>query len=82
MRSDYVKKAVKCAPQRSLFKAMGFTDYELTLPLIGIIHAGSEIVPGHIHLDKIARAVAEAKRGGTPVIMPGDRCVRRHRHGP
>ncbi|NLY96793.1 MAG: dihydroxy-acid dehydratase [Clostridiaceae bacterium] len=72
MRSDYVKKAVKCAPQRSLFKAMGFTDYELTLPLIGIIPAGSEIVPGHIHLDKIARAVAEGVRsaGGTPVIMP------------
>lgn len=72
MKSDKVKKTVQCAPHRSLFKAMGFTDHELTLPLIAVIHAGSEIVPGHIHLDKIAQAVAEGVRtaGGTPVIMP------------
>ncbi|HBN82517.1 MAG TPA: dihydroxy-acid dehydratase [Clostridiales bacterium] len=72
MKSDKVKKTVVCAPHRSLFKAMGFTDYELTLPLIGIIHAGSGIVPGHIHLDKIAQAVSDGVRtaGGTPVMMP------------
>ncbi|MEX1377404.1 MAG: dihydroxy-acid dehydratase [Eubacteriales bacterium] len=71
MISDSVKKGIEKAPHRSLFKAMGYTDAELERPLIGIIHAGSEIVPGHIHLDKIAKAVTEGVRmsGGTPVIM-------------
>ena len=71
MISDSVKKGIEKAPHRSLFKAMGYTDTELERPLIGIIHAGSEIVPGHIHLDKIAKAVADGVRmaGGTPVLM-------------
>ncbi len=71
MISDSVKKGIEKAPHRSLFKAMGYTDAELERPLIGIIHAGSEIVPGHIHLDKIAKAVADGVRmaGGTPVLM-------------
>jgi len=71
MISDSVKKGIEKAPHRSLFKAMGYTDEELSRPLIGVIHAGSEIVPGHIHLDKIAKAVADGVRmaGGTPVLM-------------
>ena len=71
MISDSVKKGISKAPHRSLFKAMGYTDEELSRPLVGVIHAGSEIVPGHIHLDKIAKAVAEGVRmaGGTPVLM-------------
>lgn len=71
MISDSVLKGIERAPHRSLFKAMGYTEEELERPLVGVIHAGSEIVPGHIHLDKIAKAVAEGIRmaGGTPVIM-------------
>ncbi|MCK5129674.1 MAG: dihydroxy-acid dehydratase [Clostridiales bacterium] len=71
MISDSVKKGIERAPHRSLFKAMGYTDEELSRPLIGVIHAGSEIVPGHIHLDKIAKAVADGVRmaGGTPILM-------------
>ncbi len=71
MISDSVKKGISKAPHRSLFKAMGYTDEELSRPLVGVIHAGSEIVPGHIHLDKIAKAVADGIRmaGGTPVLM-------------
>lgn len=71
MISDSVKKGIDRAPHRSLFKAMGYTDIELERPLIGVIHAASEIVPGHIHLDKIAKAVADGVRiaGGTPALM-------------
>ena len=57
MRSDTVKLNVERAPHRSLFKAMGYTDEELMRPLIGIANPKSEIVPGHIHLDKLAEAV-------------------------
>jgi len=72
MISDSVKKGADRAPHRSLFKAMGYTDEEMARPLVAVIHAQSEIVPGHIHLDKIAKAVADGVRmaGGTPVMMP------------
>lgn len=68
MRSDIIKKGIERAPHRSLFKSMGYTDEELARPLIGVVNAVSEIVPGHIHLDKIAEAVKAGIRlaGGTP----------------
>lgn len=72
MRSDLVKKGLEKAPHRSLFKAMGYTDEELRRPLVGVVNAHNEIVPGHIHLDTIARAVKDGIRmtGGTPVEFP------------
>ena len=58
--------------QRSLLRALGWTDDEMTRPLVGIICAQSEIIPGHMHLDDVARAAAEGviAAGGKPVIMP------------
>ncbi len=72
MISDSVKKGADRTPHRSLFKAMGYTDSELERPLVAVVHAASEIVPGHAHLDKIAKAVADGIRnaGGTPVMIP------------
>ena len=72
MRSDNVTKGVERAPNRSLFYAMGYTKEELDRPLIGVVSAHSEIVPGHIHLDKIAEAVKAGVRlaGGTPIMVP------------
>ncbi|QQO09093.1 dihydroxy-acid dehydratase [Breznakiella homolactica] len=72
MRSDSVNKGIARAPHRSLFKAMGFIDEEFQRPLIGIAVAKSEIVPGHIHLDTVAKAAADGVRlaGGIPVQFP------------
>lgn len=72
MRSDLVKKGSERAPNRSLFYAMGYTKEELDRPLIGVVSAKSEIVPGHIHLDKVAEAVKAGVRmaGGTPIEVP------------
>lgn len=72
MRSDNVTKGVERAPNRSLFYAMGYTKEELDRPLIGVVSAHSEIVPGHIHLDKITEAVKAGVRlaGGTPIMVP------------
>ena len=72
MRSDRVKKGVERAPHRSLFKAMGYTDEELERPLVGVVNAKNEIIPGHIHLDTIAAAVKAGIRssGGTPIEFP------------
>ena len=72
MKSDKVLKGPECAPQRSLFRALGLTDEEMKGPLIGVASAFSEIVPGHMHLDKIAEAVKAGIRiaGGTPFLFP------------
>ncbi len=69
MKSDAVKSGPERAPHRSLFKAMGYTDEELGRPIIGIANSANEIIPGHIHLDKIVEAVKAGVRlaGGTPV---------------
>jgi dihydroxy-acid dehydratase len=69
MKSDIVKKGIEKAPHRSLFKAMGYTDEEINRPLIGVANSKNEIIPGHIHLDKITEAVKAGIRiaGGTPV---------------
>ena len=70
--SDRVLKGDACAPQRSLFYALGLTEEELNRPLIGVVSAYSEIVPGHLHLDKISEAVKAGIRmaGGTPIMVP------------
>ena len=72
LRSDYFVGRAETAPQRSLLKACGFTDEELKKPLIAVVSAHSEIVPGHINLDKIAQAVKAGvyAAGGTPVLIP------------
>ncbi|HPT86362.1 MAG TPA: dihydroxy-acid dehydratase [Bacillota bacterium] len=69
MKSNAVLKGVERAPHRALFKAMGYTDEELSRPLIAIVNAANEIIPGHIHLDKIVEAVKAGVRmaGGTPI---------------
>lgn len=70
--SDNVTQGVEKAPMRSLFYAMGYTKEELDQPLIGVVSAHSEIVPGHMHLDKIVEAVKAGVRmaGGTPIMVP------------
>ena len=60
------------APHRSLFNALGFTKEELDRPLVGVVSSYSEIVPGHMNLDKITEAVkmGVAMAGGTPIVVP------------
>ncbi|MFI3313815.1 MAG: dihydroxy-acid dehydratase [Eubacteriales bacterium] len=72
MRSDNVTKGSERAPNRSLFYAMGYTQEELERPLIGVVSAHSEIVPGHMNLDKLADAVKTgvSMAGGTPILIP------------
>ena len=67
-RSDAVKLGPERTPHRSLLKACGFTDAQMRKPFIGIVNSFSEIVPGHTHLQQIARAVKDGvlMAGGTP----------------
>ncbi len=68
MKSDNIKKGLERAPHRSLLKAVGLTDEEMSLPFIGVVNSWNEVIPGHIHLDKLAEAVKAGIRlaGGVP----------------
>ena len=72
MRSDVVKKGITRTAHRTLFHAMGYSDDDLSKPLIGVVDAFNEIIPGHIHLRDIAQAVklGVSAAGGTPIEFP------------
>lgn len=72
MRSDIVKKGSTRAAHRALFYAMGYTPEDLEKPLIGVVNAFNEIIPGHIHLREVAEAVklGVTSAGGTPIEFP------------
>lgn len=69
MRSHIATKGVARAPHRSLMKALGYTDREIHQPLIGIANSANELIPGHMHLDNIVKAVKAgiSMAGGTPM---------------
>lgn len=72
MRSDLVKKGATRSAHRALFNAMGYGPDDLKKPLVGIVNAFNEIIPGHIHLRTIADAakLGVAAAGGTPIEFP------------
>ena len=57
------------APKRALLYAMGYSREQMRKPLIGIVNSFNEVVPGHMHLQSIARAAKDAilAAGGTPM---------------
>jgi dihydroxy-acid dehydratase len=69
MRSKKMTGGLEKAPHRSLLYSLGLTREEMDRPLVGIVNSANEIVPGHIHLNTIARAVKDGVRmaGGTPM---------------
>ncbi|MDR0426819.1 MAG: dihydroxy-acid dehydratase, partial [Clostridiales bacterium] len=72
MKSDHIKKGLDKTAHRSLLKALGWTEDDMGLPVVGIVSAKSDIVPGHMHLDTLVRAVKEgvSQAGGKPVEIP------------
>ena len=72
MRSDSIKFGPEAAAHRSLYNALGWTDEEISRPLVGIVSSFNEVVPGHINIDKITDAVKMgiAMAGGMPVVFP------------
>ncbi|WDV46689.1 dihydroxy-acid dehydratase [Clostridiaceae bacterium M8S5] len=72
MRSYELTKGQKRAPHRSLLYAMGYLPEDLEKPLIGVVNAHNEIIPGHFHLNEIAQAVklGISAGGGTPIEFP------------
>ena len=68
MNSDIIKKGMERAPHRSLMHATGLTDEDIKKPFIAVCNSFNEVIPGHVHLNKVGRLICEAIReaGGTP----------------
>jgi len=68
VNSQVVRKGLERAPHRSLLWALGLSDEEMNRPFVGVINSFNEIIPGHLHLNKLADAVKAGVRmaGGTP----------------
>jgi dihydroxy-acid dehydratase len=67
-RSGRIKHGLERAPHRALLKACGVTDENFEKPFIAVVNSWTEIVPGHIHLQGLAKAVKEGvqEAGGVP----------------
>lgn len=72
MRSFAVTKGLERATHRSLYYSMGLQPEDLDKPLIAIVNSQNETMPGHAHLNGIAKAVREGilSAGGTPIEFP------------
>ncbi|MHC1564400.1 MAG: dihydroxy-acid dehydratase [Candidatus Hecatellaceae archaeon] len=68
MRSRTVKEGLERAGHRSLLRSLGVSREEMDRPFIAVVNSFSEIVPGHIHLRRLAEAVKEGvyAAGGLP----------------
>ncbi len=68
-RSREVLQRPDYAMHRALYKSMGYSDYDLDRPIIGIANSGNRIVPGHYNLDLVSEYVQQGilQAGGTPV---------------
>ncbi len=75
MLSDRTKAGFEHAPQRSLMRAAGMTDDDISHPFIAICNSYNEVIPGHVHLDKVSALIKREVRraGGTPIEfnLPG-----------
>jgi dihydroxy-acid dehydratase len=69
LRSDRMKRGPARAPHRSLLKADGLTDREISQPLVAVVNSYNEVIPGHLNLKAISDAVKAGIRmaGGTPL---------------
>ncbi len=68
-RSKDILKWPEWAFARGLFKSMGYSDHDLSRPLIGIANSWNRVVPGHYNLNLVSEYVKQGifQAGGTPV---------------
>ena len=71
MRSDTIKRGKERAPHRSLLRATGVKDEDFAKPFIAIANSHVDIIPGHVHLDKVGNFIKECVReaGGVPFMF-------------
>ncbi len=63
-RSSKILEGINGAFARSLYKSMGYTDDELSKPVIGIANSWNTVVPGHFNLNQISDYVKKGIYAG------------------
>jgi len=71
-RSSVIVDGIERTPHRALLRAIGLTDTNFGKPLVAVANSWNEIVPGHIHLDKVGKRVKEGVRAGGGVPLEFD----------
>jgi dihydroxy-acid dehydratase len=68
-RSKDILRRPEWSKVRALYKSMGYSDYDLDRPLIGVANSWNQLVPGHVNLMQVSEHVKQGIRqaGGTPV---------------
>lgn len=68
-RSKDILERPEWSKSRALYKSMGYSDYDLDRPLIGLANSWNQVVPGHANLRQVSEHVKQGIRqaGGTPV---------------
>jgi dihydroxy-acid dehydratase len=71
MRSDVIKLGDARAPHRALLRATGLGDADFGKPFIAVCNSYTDIIPGHVHLDKVGELVKQCIReaGGVPFVF-------------
>jgi len=69
LRSREVTEGPERAPHRSMFRAMGFDDEDLSSPMVGVANPAADITPCNVHLDDVADSAIEGvdEYGGMPI---------------
>lgn len=75
MKSKNIKEGVDRTPHRSLLYATGMTKKEMKKPFIGIASSFTDLIPGHVGIRDLERAVENGvySNGGHPFVfgIPG-----------
>jgi len=68
-RSKSILQQPTFSMHRALWKSMGYSDYDLAQPLIGVANSWNRVVPGHYNLNLVSDYVKQGihQGGGTPV---------------
>ena len=69
MNSDQIKQGWERAPHRSLLRATGLSSDDFQRPFIGVCNSFTQVIPGHVHLDKVAAYIKKyiSRAGGVPI---------------
>ena len=71
IRSKVISEGLNSMPNRSMLRAVGFTDEDFKKPMIGVASTWTEVTPCNIHIDELAREAkaGAAENGGAPMIF-------------
>ena len=62
LRSSAITQGVQRSPNRSMLRAVGFSDEDFTKPIIGVANGFSTITPCNMGLNKLALKAEESIR--------------------